>query len=666
MQEDGRVSWWGLLLLVLGTGGGIVVGMMLARTRIASKAPLALSHIRLSDAKLPPPADSVGQVSPVSLASLAVQIAGITDRVQILQVAARWLVEQQGFSTVIIYPFDAATLTLTAPLIVGVPAPTLPDRIKLGMTVFGDVARTRTPRFLENLHHESRFAAVPQAKLAYVLPLTHETELYGVLTCVASREQALAEPGRLMVERATGLVASAYALAYRLGESAEVLTRFERFQHMANRLSQQLDFETLFQEIVDAAVTMLDTDMGVLLNVNTVQQTLYPVAWAGISDDTAGLLRVRLKEDIKGLVAWARQPTRSANVLIDQRTAIASYAAVAGMMSEMVAPVIYQNQLVGILAVETKLSRYFTDDEMNLLMALASHAAIALRNARLFGDLQSNKAQLERAVADLEVARDQSEKAWITAVEASKLKTEFINNMSHELRTPLNAVLNFTRIVTDGHAGDVNEQQKQFLGYVHDSGQHLLGLINDILDLAKIEAGKMELRLAPTPLEPILRGVLSTAVGLTREKELKLTLTIDPAIPVLEIDSQRIRQVLLNLISNAAKFTAQGGITVKAVRREADVLVSVQDTGIGIKAEDINKVFEEFRQVDGTLARTETGTGLGMPISRRFVELHKGQMWLESEYGVGTTVYFTLPLPAAVMALKIRTQEVETPIDLVN
>ncbi|MBX3084984.1 MAG: GAF domain-containing protein [Anaerolineae bacterium] len=594
------------------------------------------------------PMPSVAQ-QPVSLSTLALNIIGNSRQLDLFTAAADWLIEALRVRAVIIYPLNAATNYLSSPVAVGVQPTIMPERIRLGSTIFGDVARTGMPQFVENLHLDPRFpVSIAGMRSAYVVPLVHSDvearSLLGALAVFSERDHGLAEPIRRMVDQAATLIAATYSLTHRMGEATEIIERFERFQRMANRLSNHLEFGTLLKEIVDAAVEMLDVDVGILLNVDVEERVLYPVAWSGLEADAVQLIRVRLKEDIQGLVAWARQPARSPNIVTDQRSTLASYAALAGMMSELVAPILYQEQLVGILTVQTKLNRHFTDEEMNLLMALASHAAIAMRNARLFDDLQTKQRQLEKAVADLVITQGQAENAWLAAMEANKLKTEFINNMSHELRTPLNAVINFTRIVTEGHAGAVTDQQKQFLGYVHDSGQYLLGLINDILDLAKIEAGKMELRREMTPLEPILRGVMSTAIGLTREKNLKLHLTLDPDLPPLHIDGQRIRQVLLNLLSNAAKFTAQGSITVSATRRAQDIAITVQDTGIGIKPDDLDKIFEEFRQVDGSLARTETGTGLGMPISRRFVELHGGRMWVDSTYGEGTTVHFTLPL----------------------
>ncbi len=245
--------------------------------------------------------------------------------------------------------------------------------------------------------------------------------------------------------------------------------------------------------------------------------------------------------------------------------------------------------------------------------------------------------QLRLSNLSLEQAREAAE-------EANRLKTQFVANMSHELRTPLNSIINFTRIVMDGYAGPVTEEQTTYLGYVRYAGEHLLGLINDILDLAKIEAGKLEVHIAPLDLHPLLDGVMSTAVGLTRDKGVILQKIVPPDLPLVIADERRVRQVLLNLLSNAAKFTDEGKITLQAEVKGAYVQISVADTGIGIAPEHFSRVFEEFRQVDERVARRVGGTGLGMPISKKLVEMQGGEMWFESEVGVGSTFYFTLPI----------------------
>ncbi len=246
--------------------------------------------------------------------------------------------------------------------------------------------------------------------------------------------------------------------------------------------------------------------------------------------------------------------------------------------------------------------------------------------------------QLRMANTSLEEARESAE-------EANRLKTQFVANMSHELRTPLNAIINFTRIVMEGYAGgEVNEEQRAYLEYVRFAGEHLLGLINDILDLAKIEAGRVEIYPEPLDLGPIFKGVMSTAVGLTRDKGLSLKEDVADDLPKVYADSKRVRQILLNLLSNAAKFTESGGIVLHADVDDQVVRVAVEDTGIGISPEDHDKVFEEFRQVDQKYARSAEGTGLGIPISKMLVEMHGGRMWLESEVGGGSTFYITLPV----------------------
>ncbi len=274
----------------------------------------------------------------------------------------------------------------------------------------------------------------------------------------------------------------------------------------------------------------------------------------------------------------------------------------------------------------------------------ALRASIAANDA-----LQQLNTDLEQRVAertaDLQAANRVAERARAVAEEANHFKTQFLANMSHELRTPLNAILNFTQFLADSEYGVLNKQQQMFQSRVLYNSEHLLGLINDILDLSKIEAGHMELDRELADLRPILQGVLSTAVGLTKEKNLMLTLDCDEQLPEVWMDKIRIRQVLLNLISNAAKFTNQGSITVRAIPTDDGfVQISVQDTGIGIAPEHQTFVFEEFRQVQSDLSRSYEGTGLGLPISKRLIELHGGRMWLTSIPAVGSTFFFTIPV----------------------
>lgn len=250
-----------------------------------------------------------------------------------------------------------------------------------------------------------------------------------------------------------------------------------------------------------------------------------------------------------------------------------------------------------------------------------------------------------RDITESVEARLQIEQAKHAAEEANETKSRFLANMSHELRTPLNAILNFTAFVADGVLGPVTEEQAEVLNQSLGSGKHLLSLINDVLDITKIEAGMMQLFIQEVDFNEALQGTISVAKGLIKEKSINLITDVEENLPKSFGDKRRLRQVFLNLMSNAIKFTQSGSVTIEAKRSGDGILVRVADTGIGIAPEDHELVFESFRQVNKhEMVEAIAGTGLGMPISKYFVESHGGKIWFESEPGVGTTFYVELPV----------------------
>jgi signal transduction histidine kinase/CheY-like chemotaxis protein len=282
-----------------------------------------------------------------------------------------------------------------------------------------------------------------------------------------------------------------------------------------------------------------------------------------------------------------------------------------------------------------------------LRASIAANAALQQLNQGLEQRVAERTTDLAAANHALVVANAVAERARAAAEEANFYKTSFLTNMSHELRTPLNAIINFARFLGDPQYGPIADQQRMFQSRLLYNGEHLLGLINDLLDLSKIETGKMDLASEAVDLAPLFHGVMSTAIGLTKEKGLALDLDMPESLPPVWIDKTRVRQALLNLLSNAAKFTDQGGITLRArVNDDGFVQVSVQDSGIGIAAEHQGRMFEEFQQVQGDLNRAHQGTGLGLPISKRLIELHGGRIWVESAPGAGSTFSFTIPIAA--------------------
>jgi PAS domain S-box-containing protein len=296
--------------------------------------------------------------------------------------------------------------------------------------------------------------------------------------------------------------------------------------------------------------------------------------------------------------------------------------------SEVGIPLRIGARIVGVIDIQSTEPSAFTEDDLSVLQSLADQVAVAIDNARSYELSQ-------QLIKDLR--------------EVDQLKSQFLANMSHELRTPLNSIIGFSRVILKGIDGPVSEMQQQDLTAIYNSGQHLLGLINDILDLARIEAGKMELNFEEVHLGELTTSVMSTAKGLVKEKPIQLIQRIPQNMLAVRGDTMRVRQVLLNLISNASKFTDQGSITVEAsvqkgVTGKMEALISVIDTGPGISIEDQKKLFQAFSQVDGSATRKSGGSGLGLSICANLVQLHGGRIGIQSEVGKGSTFWFTLPL----------------------
>jgi signal transduction histidine kinase len=292
--------------------------------------------------------------------------------------------------------------------------------------------------------------------------------------------------------------------------------------------------------------------------------------------------------------------------------------------SQLVVPLNMGRRTVGVINAESPQANAFTERDLRLLQTLSVSLAATLESGRLFREIQSANEQLR---------------------ELDRLKTQFLANMSHELRTPLNSIIGFSRVILKGIDGPITPQQEEDLTSINNSGHHLLRLINDILDLAKIEAGKIAMAFETVDLQETAESVLSTARGLVKDRPIRLEWDIQPNLPLIEADPIRLRQILINFLSNAAKFTEKGFIRLR-IRREgpAKVHISVTDSGIGIAPEHADKIFTAFEQVDSSATRSVGGTGLGLPITRRLVEMHNGEIWFESEASAGTTFHVVLPI----------------------
>jgi signal transduction histidine kinase len=419
-------------------------------------------------------------------------------------------------------------------------------------------------------------------------------------------------------------------LQERTSELAESVEEMKALGEVGQAVSSTLDLETVLETIVSRAVELSGTDCGVIYEYDELAQEFNLRASHRMEAEAVEVLRaakIKLGEGATGQAAITRAPVQIPDTFNQQERAVSRVRPLLtrlGYRSLLTVPILREQQIMGGLAVWRRQAGEFEPEVVNLLQTFATQSALAIHNARLFREIEAKGKQLEIA---------------------SQHKSEFLANMSHELRTPLNAVIGFSEVLLEKFFGELNEKQNEYVDDILSSGRHLLSLINDILDLSKIEAGRMELEVTTF----YLPDAIDNALLLIRERAsrhgIKLDRVIDDRLGDFTGDERKFKQILVNLLTNAVKFTPEGGqVKVEARLGDSAVIISVIDTGIGIAKEDQEPIFEEFRQAGGNYAHKREGTGLGLTLTRRFVEMHGGRIWVESEVGKGSTFTFTLPI----------------------
>lgn len=441
----------------------------------------------------------------------------------------------------------------------------------------------------------------------------------GVLSVASLQPRAFTQNQQRLLETMASQITGAIenARLYRAAErhSMELAALYE----VGKEITATLELDSMLQTIADVAIRLVGADKSLILLVDTERERLTKIVGCGYSPaQLDGHTFREFQDGISGWVLREKASTLSVNIQTDERNR--GKARISAQQSNdksaAVAPLSIGDQVIGTLTVvNSQRTGVFTLADLNLITMLAGQATIAIQNAQLYEAAQ----------------------------EADRLKSAFLATMSHELRTPLNSIIGFTGIILQGLTGPLTDEQTKQLKMVQGSARHLLNLINDVLDISKIEAGQLEIASEPFDMKAAVEKAVQTVTPLAEKKGLAITSEVAPEVGQITSDQRRVEQILINLLNNAIKFTEEGEARVTCQVSDDQIVTHVTDTGIGIKPEDMDKLFNPFQQVETGLTRRHEGTGLGLSISKKLVEMLGGEIWVESQWGAGSTFAFSLP-----------------------
>jgi len=466
----------------------------------------------------------------------------------------------------------------------------------------------------------ARYVTQFGAELSLLLPAASQQDLIGFLALDSLTQRPFSNNhvifAQTVVDHLTTQIENLKLLDEALTSAQELIF----LNQIQSNISSILNVEDLGQTIYREVGRLLDNSYFLLALYDDVTREYTPVL--AVEKGQSLLLKPRILQRDETLYKFLH----GRHYLLTEKAADAALPEAmpgqSGAQSSLWIPLVREDTPSGLICVQSHRPRAYRENDVQLLRSIATQAGLALENARLFEQIQASVEQLRQL---------------------DNMKNQFLANMSHELRTPLNSIIGFSRVILKGIDGPLTVEQEEDLSSIYNNGHHLLMLINEILDMAKIDAGKMTLTFEPVNVTEIIDASLGTIRSLVNPN-VELMSDIAPNLPMIEADPVRIRQIMINLLSNAAKFTTKGTIRITAVPENPDhILLTVSDTGIGIAPEDFDKLFVAFEQVDNSTTRTAGGTGLGLPITQWLVHMHHGKLWLESQVGRGTTFFIRLP-----------------------
>jgi signal transduction histidine kinase/CheY-like chemotaxis protein len=550
-------------------------------------------------------------------------------------------------------------------------------RLKVGVGITGWVYQGGVPVIVPDVQQDPRFYRGVDATTGFVtrsmlcVPLKVRDTVIGVievLNTVVNPPFSGEDLNLLSAIAAHAATAIENAVLYE--ESAKRNRALRDLLETSREFGSTLHLEVLLSKIVRKTLEIAPAARSGIMLLD--EEARYGYVQASTAKGRA--LRANPRLDLARYpeirkVIESRQPVIVVDALEDPlMQSVREFIEPVGLRSVLAVPLVSQGQVIGVLdlAHYDEIKR-FTADEVDLCQILANHASVAIENARLYGQVTRHATELEQKVRS---RTKELELANVRLEDASRHKSEFLANMSHEIRTPLNAVIGFSEILREMRVGSLTERQARYVSNIWQSGKHLLQVINDILDLSKVEAGKLTLAPEPLPVVMILEDILTIARFLAQKKDQTLEAEVEPRLPMLRADPVRLKQILFNLLNNAVKFTPEGGrisltarrvdlstrqvvkpsepidpLTTRPVDATGEFLeIRVSDTGVGIRAEDLPRLFREFTQLETTYDRRHEGAGLGLALTRRLVQMHGGRIWAESQ-GAGKGSTFTVLLP---------------------
>jgi len=503
--------------------------------------------------------------------------------------------------------------------------------------------REKRPIFEQDLAASPLYAArnpitvatveIGGARAFLIVPMLKEDDVVGTITIYRQDTRPFTDKQIALITNFAAQAVIAIentrlltALRERTEELAQSVEELRALGEGSQSVNSTLDLQGVLDTIVAKAVQISGTDAGSIYVFDEAGQEFRLRATFGLQDSVVARIkgqRLPAGVEVVGEATQRRAPVQIPDLAPRGSSAVQDIIYDAGYRSLLVIPLLRPDRIVGALVVRRRETGAFPQSTVDLLQTFAGQSVTALANAALFREIEEKSRQLEVA---------------------SQHKSQFLANMSHELRTPLNAILGYTELIVDRIYGEIPDKVGEVLARVESNGKHLLGLINDVLDLSKIEAGQLSLTLGDYSIEDLINGVYSAVEPLATSKNLALKLEVPKDLPTARGDERRLSQVLLNLLGNAIKFTDAGEILIKACAKDGLLQVAVCDTGPGIAPSDQAKIFEEFQQADDSNTRKKGGTGLGLAITKHIVEMHGGRIWVESSLGHGSTFIFELPV----------------------